>query len=140
MIDVFQTLSAPDWQGTIYVVSRTNLLPQPHFQRFSYPDFRPVDLTSLGLAELVGLIEDHCKRLHSRGENPAIIVDKLRPFTQRIWQNFTVEEKVRFCRHYRTRWNVLRHRLAPSVHERLTSAITSGKLQLIKGRICACCA
>jgi uncharacterized NAD(P)/FAD-binding protein YdhS len=63
-------------------------------------------------------------------------VDKLRPFTQRIWQNFTVEEKVRFCRHYRTRWNVLRHRLAPSVHERLTSAIASGKLQLIKGRIC----
>src|SRR5208282_1039703 len=53
-----------------------------------------------------------------------------------VWQNFTVEEKTRFCRDYRTRWNVTRHRIAQSIHERLTAAIAAGKLQVIAGRIC----
>ena len=109
MIDLFLTLSALDWQGTIYAVSRTGLLPLSHFHGIAYPDFPPPDPTTLGLSGLANLMEDHCKQLRERGENPAIVVDKLRPFTQRVWQNFTVEEKTRFCREYRTRWNVTRH-------------------------------
>ena len=136
MIDVFLTLSALDWQGTIYAVSRTGLLPLPHFHGIASPDFPPPDPTSLGLAGLANLMEDHCKRLRERGENPAIVVDRLRPFTQRVWQSFTVEEKIRFCRDYRTRWNVTRHRIPQSIHEKLTAAIASGKLQIIQGRIC----
>jgi uncharacterized NAD(P)/FAD-binding protein YdhS len=135
MIDVFLTLSALDWQGTIYAVSRTSLLPLPHFHGIAYPDFPPAEPTTLGLSGLASLMEDHCRLLRERGENPAIVVDKLRPFTQRIWQSFTVEEKSRFCRDYRTRWNVTRHRIPQSIHERLTSALAAGKLQLVQGRI-----
>jgi uncharacterized NAD(P)/FAD-binding protein YdhS len=135
MIDVFLTLTALDWQGTIYAVSRTGLLPLSHFHGIAYADFPPADPTTLGLSGLVSLMEGHCKRLRDLGENPAIVVDKLRPFTQRVWQNLTVEEKVRFCRDYRTRWNVTRHRIAQSIHERLTSAIASGKLHILPGRI-----
>lgn len=136
MIDVFLTLTALDWQGTIYAVSRTGLLPLPHFHGIAYPDFPPADPATLGLTGLAKLMEEHCKRLRDRGENPAIVVDKLRPFTQRVWQSFTVEEKARFCRDYRTRWNVTRHRIPQSVHERLTAAIAAGRLQIIAGRIC----
>ena len=134
MIDVFLTLSSLDWQGTMYAVSRTGLLPLSHFHGVAHPEFPPADPAALGLSVLANLVEEHCQRLRDRGENPAIIVDKLRPFVQRIWQNFTLEEKARFCRDYRTRWNVARHRIAESIHERLTAAIEAGKLQMIQGR------
>jgi uncharacterized NAD(P)/FAD-binding protein YdhS len=137
MIDVFLTLSALDWQGTIYAVSRTGLMPLSHFHGIAYTDFPPADPTTLGLAGLAALMEAHCKILRERGENPAIVVDKLRPFTQRVWQSFTVEEKARFCRDYRTRWNVTRHRIPQSVHERLTAAIAAGRLRIIPGHISA---
>jgi uncharacterized NAD(P)/FAD-binding protein YdhS len=136
MIDLFLTLSSLDWQGTIYAVSRTGLLPLPHFQGIAYPDFPPADPTTLGLTGLANLMETHCKQLRDRGENPAIVVDKLRPFTQRVWQSFTLEEKTRFCRDHRTRWNVTRHRIPQSIHQRLTSAIAAGRLQIVRGRIC----
>jgi uncharacterized NAD(P)/FAD-binding protein YdhS len=135
MIDVFLTLSSLNWQGTIYAVSRTGLLPLSHFHGVAYADFPPPDPTTLGLAELANLMETHCQRLRERGENPAIIVDKLRPFTQRVWQNFSVEEKTRFLREYRTRWNVTRHRVAQSIHEQLTAAIKTGRLQIVPGNI-----
>lgn len=135
MIDVFLTLSALDWQGTIHAVSRTGLLPLPHFQGIAYTDFPLADPTSLGLSELVRLMMMHCDQLRERGENAAIVVDKLRPFTQRIWQNFTVAEKQRFCREFRTRWNVMRHRIARSIHDRLTSAMALNSLRILQGRL-----
>ena len=135
MIDTFLTLSALKWQGTIYAVSRTGLLPLSHFKGIEYPDFPPEDPISLGLVKLAALMEDHCARLGARGENPAIVVDKLRPFTQRVWQKFTVQEKQRFCREFKTRWNVTRHRIAQSIHEKLVAAIAAGKLRVIDGRI-----
>lgn len=135
MVDAFLTLSELGWQGTIYAVSRTGLLPLSHFQGIPYPDFPPADPTKLGLAGLKKLMEQHCQQLRDRGENPAIVVDKLRPFTQRVWQSFTREEKEQFCRELRTRWNVMRHRIPASVHQGLTAAITTGKLQVVKGKI-----
>lgn len=135
MIDVFLTLSSLNWQGTIYTVSRTGLLPLSHFHGIAYADFPPPDPTTLGLTGLAGLMEEHCKRLRERGENPAIIVDKLRPFTQRVWQSFSVEEKTRFLREFRTRWNVTRHRVAQSIHEQLTAALKAGRLQVLPGSI-----
>ncbi len=135
MIDVFLTLASLNWQGTIYAVSRTGLLPLSHFHGVAYADFPPPDPTTLGLTRLANSMEEHCQRLRARGDNPAIIVDKLRPFTQRVWQNFSVEEKTRFLREYRTRWNVTRHRVAQSIHQQLTAAIKAGRLEIIQGNI-----
>jgi uncharacterized NAD(P)/FAD-binding protein YdhS len=135
MIDVFLTLSSLGWQGTIYAIARTGLLPQPHFSGIAYPDFPPADPSNLRLENLVRLIEEHCTHLRNRGENPAIVIDKLRPFTQRIWQNLSVEEKQYFLREYRTRWNVLRHRVAQSIHEQLAAAQKAKSLRVIKGRV-----
>jgi uncharacterized NAD(P)/FAD-binding protein YdhS len=116
-------------------VSRTGLLPQSHFKGIEYADFPPPDPTTLGLDGLAALMEDHCRQLRARGENPAIVVDKLRPFTQRVWQKLSREEKQRFCRDYRTQWNVIRHRAAQSIHAQVSEAIESGKLRVVKGKL-----
>ncbi len=135
MIDVFLTLRAIGWSGTIYAVSRNGLLPLPHFKGIDYPHFPPDGVENLGLHKLAALMEAHCARLRADGMNPALVVDKLRPFTQRIWRNFSVEEKQEFSRDYRTRWNVVRHRIPPSVAGQLESARKEDRLHILEGRL-----
>lgn len=131
-VDAIITLRALGWQGLVHTVSRNGWLPNPHFRGIEYPDFPPKgeNLATLGLVKLIGLIEHHCGRLRDMGANPAIVVDKLRPHTQRIWQNFTLEERWEFVRHHAARWNVLRHRIAPEIHAQITMAQLTGQLRV----------
>lgn len=131
-VDAIITLRALGWLGRIHAVSRHGWLPNAHFRGIDYPDFPPaeVDLADLGLEKLVALMEHHCARLREMGANPAIIVDKMRPHTQRIWQRFTLEEKKTFARHHAARWNILRHRIAPEIHAQIASAQLTGQLQV----------
>ncbi len=135
MIDVFLTLQTLEWHGMIYAVSRTGLLPLPHFKGSDYPLFPPENVDTLDLHSLVALMEHHCARLRADGMNPAVVVDKLRPFTQRIWRNFSVAEKREFSRDYRTRWNVVRHRIPPSVAGQIETARKQGKLGILQGKV-----
>ena len=131
-VDAVLTLGALGWQGVVHAVSRHGWLPHAHFRGIEYADFPPagVDLADLGLVKLIALLELHCARLRELGAHPAIIVDKLRPHTQRIWQRFTREERMEFARDHAARWNVLRHRIAPEIHAQLTTAQLTGQLQI----------
>jgi uncharacterized NAD(P)/FAD-binding protein YdhS len=131
-VDAIVTLRALGWMGTIHAVSRHGWLPHAHFRGIEYPDFPPagMDLAELGLEKLIALMEQHCARLRELGANPAIIVDKMRPHTQRIWQKFTMNERTTFVRKHSARWNVLRHRIAPEIHAQLASAQLTGQLQV----------
>jgi uncharacterized NAD(P)/FAD-binding protein YdhS len=134
-LDVFLTLLAQGWQGKIYAISRNGLLPLSHFKGIEYPEFPPEDPTSLSLTDLVTLLQTHCARLRQQGANPAIVVDKLRPFTQRIWQHLSVAEKQHFLRTWKTPWNVTRHRVAQSIHAQVTEAQARGQLEVVQGSI-----
>lgn len=131
-VDALVTLRALGWQGTVDAVSRHGWLPHAHFRGIDYPDFPPegVDLATLGLAGLVTLMEKHCARLRDLGANPAIIVDKMRPHTQRIWASFSRGEKLAFAREHAARWNVLRHRIAPEIHAQVATAELTGQLRV----------
>lgn len=131
-VDAVITLRSLGWQGVVHAISRNGWLPQSHFRGIEYPDFPPpdVDLADLGLKKLLALMEHHCARLREMGANPAIIVDKMRPHTQRIWQRFTLEERLEFTRRHAARWNILRHRIGPEIHAQLTTAQLIGQLQV----------
>ena len=131
-VDAIITLRALGWHGLVHAVSRNGWLPHSHFRGIEYPDFPPtgVDLATLGLTELLALMEQHCTRLRDLGANPAIIVDKMRPHTQLVWKNFTLEEKREFVRRHAARWNVLRHRIAPEIYAQVTTAQLTGQLRL----------
>jgi len=137
MIDAFLTLTSHEWQGTIFAVSRNGLLPQSHFRGIEYLDFPAGDPSTLGLAQLVEIVEDHCGRLRRLGADPAIVIDKFRPHTQRIWQNLSLADKRDFCTRYAGRWNVTRHRVAQEIHQRVAAALADGRLRIVKGRIAA---
>ncbi len=129
-VDAVLTLRALGWQGEIHAVSRHGWLPQSHFRGIEYPDFPPkdIDLSKLGLEKLIALMEQHCAKLSAMGANPGIIVDKMRPYTQRIWQDLSLGDRLTFARQHAARWNIIRHRIAPEIHAQVTSAQLSGQL------------
>lgn len=131
-VDVIISLRALGWVDSIHTVSRHGWFPNSHFRGIEYPDFPPtgVDLAELSLEKLVALVQHHCALLHERNANPAIIVDKIRPHTQRIWSHFTREERLAFAQKYAARWNVFRHRVAPNIHAQITSSQLTGQLQV----------
>jgi len=136
-VDAVITLRALGWQGVIHAVSRNGWLPHSHFRGIEYAEFPPagLDLADLGLKKLLALVEHHCTRLREMGANPAIIVDKMRPHTQRIWQRFTHDERIEFIRRHAARWNILRHRIAPEIYAQLATAQLTGQLQVHAGSI-----
>jgi uncharacterized NAD(P)/FAD-binding protein YdhS len=136
-IDAIITLLALDWRGTIHAVSRHGLLPHSHFKGRAHPEFPPegVDVATLGLARLVELIEEHCTRLREAGENPAIVVDKLRPHTQRVWDAFSLADRKAFVSRHAARWNVMRHRIAQPIHQQVMAAIKEGRLHLTRSAV-----
>jgi uncharacterized NAD(P)/FAD-binding protein YdhS len=135
MVDAFLTLKALGWQGKVYALSRNGLLPLAHFKGPDYPGFPEGDPSRLNLDEAEAAVKRHCERLRAQGLNPAILVDKLRPYTQRLWQHFSVTEKRRFLAELRTRWNVVRHRVAETIHQQLTVALAAGRLEVIRGEL-----
>jgi len=129
-VDAIITLTRLGWEGQVHAVSRHGWLPQPHFRSFDYADFPPATPSpeTLGLAGLAASFEEHCCRLRDRGLNPALLVDRLRPHMQQIWQRFSVAEKRAFAREHAARWNVHRHRIAPEIHAQVMAAVRSGRL------------
>lgn len=131
-VDAILTLRAVGWTGTVHAVSRHGWFPHPHFRATEYPDFPPadVDLVALGLDRLMALVRKHCAILHERNANPAIIVNKLRPHTQRIWTGFSHDERLTFAAEYAARWNVYRHRIAPDIHAQIANCLLNRQLQV----------
>ncbi|UIJ47250.1 FAD/NAD(P)-binding protein [Sphingomonas cannabina] len=128
MVDVALLLEANGFEGKIVAISRRGLLPRPHEgpgASWKRIDERPKLAASALLHEV-----------RARGE--AIgwrnAVDELRPFTQDMWANASVEERGRFLRHLRPWWDVHRHRLAPEVHARLQAMIARGQLTVHAGK------
>lgn len=136
-VDAIITLRTLGWLGSMYAVSRHGWFPHAHFRGIEYPEFPPadVDLAALGLDGLLALIDKHCALLHGRNENPAIIVDKLRPHTQRIWSQFSQQDRLTFVKEHAARWNVFRSRIAPDIHSQITSSRLTGQLRVHAERI-----
>ena len=137
-VDVILTLQDLKWRGKIWAVSRHGLMPLSHFKGFDYPDPLADEPGPVSLRRMVAIFQRHLRECRKRGLNPAILVDKLRPHTQRLWQNFSLFEKKQFNRHFRTTWNVTRHRIAPEIHRRLSESIAAGQLEVVGGRLGAC--
>jgi uncharacterized NAD(P)/FAD-binding protein YdhS len=136
-VDAYLTLSALGWRGNVYALSRTGLLPMSHFKGADYPAFPGRDPSGLGLEEMLALFQAHCQKLREQGMNPATLVDKMRPYTQRVWQHFSLAEKRRFLGEHRTRWNVARHRVPEVAFRQVTDAIAAGRLEVVAGQITA---
>ena len=63
------------------------------------------------------------------------VIDAVRPSVARLWDSWSARERKQFLRYLRTRWGVVRHRMAPRVAARLDALMRSGQLRVVAGRI-----
>ncbi|HEX4416018.1 MAG TPA: FAD/NAD(P)-binding protein, partial [Lacipirellulaceae bacterium] len=134
-IDVIVTLAELNWHGRITAISRSGLLPRPHFRGIVYPDFIPENAPTLPLHDLAKIVQQQCQRLERMSQNPAIAIDKMRPYTQRIWRGLSTADKKEFLRRHAARWNSIRHRIAISIHQRITDALDAERLEILEATI-----
>jgi uncharacterized NAD(P)/FAD-binding protein YdhS len=135
MVDAFLSLEQRGHKGEIVAVSRRGLLPSPH--RKGNPIKLDVADIPLGtqLSYFVSWFRDLIRENQKAGVDWRDVVDGLRPFNQKIWQNWPSSAKRRFVEHTKAWWDIHRHRLAPEVHARVTEAVRTGRIRPVAGRV-----
>ncbi|QND57651.1 FAD/NAD(P)-binding protein [Mesorhizobium huakuii] len=135
MVDAFLALEQRGHTGKIVAVSRRGLLPSPH--RKGNPIKLDVADIPLGtqLSYFVGWFRDLIRENQKAGIDWRDVVDGLRPFNQKIWQNWPASAKRRFVEHTKAWWDIHRHRMAPEVYAKVTEAVQSGRIRLVAGRV-----
>lgn len=135
MVDAVLSLEARNHRGPVTVISRRGLLPQR--QVLAHPvgfDETEIPLgrePSRFLAWLRARVRAH----EQSGGNWRDVIDGLRPFNQRIWQSWPDKLRLPFLRHGKAWWDTHRHRMAPEIHDRISTAIREGRLVIRAAKI-----
>lgn len=128
-IDAALLLDARGFAGQILAVSRRGLSPRPHIDGAPAPR----GVLDKPQGTLSAIVRHLRRRAAVDGWRAA--VDELRPVTQMLWAAAPTAQRAQFLRHARPYWNVHRHRLAPSVAERVDALLSAGRLRFAAGKI-----
>ena len=133
-VDVAFQLRKQGCRGTIHILSRRGLLPQPHKATDPVlPSWN--EASPKNIAGLLRLVREQIRQGHERGTEWQSVFDSLRPQVAKIWQSLSETERRRFLRHVRPYWEVHRHRAAPQIAQSIAEQISSGQIQVHAGRI-----
>jgi uncharacterized NAD(P)/FAD-binding protein YdhS len=135
MADTVVTLIRRGHQGPITALSRHGLSPHAHLAEPAPPIALPPNVLQALEAGNVRLLLRTLRDLASIVPDWRALVDALRPHTQAWWQRLPEAERARFLRHLRPYWDVVRHRVAPSLHEELEQLRADGRLSIRAGRV-----
>jgi uncharacterized NAD(P)/FAD-binding protein YdhS len=80
-------------------------------------------------------VRRHVRETAAHGIDWRDAIAALRPVTARLWGALSVAERSRFLRHVRPFWEVHRHRMAPPLFEAFERLRTSGRVNVMAGRI-----
>lgn len=133
MIDMALDLVARGHSGKITAISRHGLLPATHKKIAPHTDWSwTQDVTRIpDSAEALEMnLRSEVALAKKAGHNWRALIDALRPMTTQIWQRLSETEKAKFIADKFTQWNVLRHRMAPQIRERLQQLQSSGQLDV----------
>lgn len=124
MVDMALRLEEEGFAGRIIALSRRGLLPQRHGEQraFTPIEVRPQPETSA----LVRAVRARAGEIGWRNA-----VDELRRFTTPLWRAADHATRARFLRHLRPWWDIHRHRLAPSVANRIAAMMDAGRLTVM---------
>lgn len=133
MVDMAVSLNRPD--RTIHVVSRHGFLPHAHSST-PVTAVAPPNLAGLtSWSSLRRAILGHFNAQRRAGGDWRAVVDGLRPLIPAIWAALPSADRARFLIEGRRIWDVHRHRLPPSVAEKIARLRLSGRLVLYTGEV-----
>jgi uncharacterized NAD(P)/FAD-binding protein YdhS len=137
-IDALLRLRANTAIQKVYLISRRGLLPNSHRLASSAVDaqfpgwLKNVPATARSYASAIrGKIKKHA---HNGGDWRDVF-NQLRAHTADLWQGLPIKERARFLRQLLPYWDVLRHRLAPSIGKQIEQLQQQGVIEVIAGRI-----
>lgn len=130
-VDVLMRLREQGHRGSITAISRHGWYPTSHTAGLS-DDSHVVFAETAPTARAYLAAFRQCLR---SGIPWRSVVNALRSQTNALWDRLPWEEKDRFSRHLQRRWDIVRHRMAPALRERMDAAIQSGMLRTLTGRV-----
>lgn len=130
-VDIVLGLIVRKFRGKVTMLSRRGVFPLPH------------DLTHQAIS--ITVPENYSPRkmllwvrylMRKNPEVPwSVIIDGLRPYTQKIWLQWIVSDKQYFLKKIRPYWEIARHRIPSASSEQLNNMMEKGQLVLKKGTI-----
>jgi uncharacterized NAD(P)/FAD-binding protein YdhS len=134
-IDVVVALNECGFKGVIHLVSRRGLWPRVHAPH--PPPLRTIweGETFGSLRVLLRALRREVQWAEANGGNWRAVVDSLRPYANRLWQELSPADHRRFFRHVRPYWEAHRHRMAPQVAQVIEALVQQGRLRLHAGRV-----
>lgn len=135
MTDVVTTLQHQGHRGPITALSRHGLLPRAHSDQPIDPIALPPTVLHALNAHDLRLLVRALRSLTPIVPDWRALIDALRPYLQGFWRGLPTLDRERFLRHLRSYWEVLRHRLAPTLSAELESLRERGRLRVRAGRL-----
>jgi len=130
-VDVLLRLRELGHRGTITAVSRHGVFPNPH------ADYCPLAGSAIPVgteASCVGYLRALRTAIRAGAEWRAAI-DSLRATSNDLWLALPLREQRRFRRHLQRRWDVVRHRMAPSIAAIVGRELAAGTLRIREGHL-----
>lgn len=136
MVDTVLGLLEQGFKGDIYSISPNgfNILPHRH-GGLQYTKLTEELKDNVSLYELVKLVHKHIKIVREFGVSAELVINSLRPDTQKIWQTLSNQEKELFMKRFRHLWGVARHRIPIHSHDKIQQLRIEGKLHIQSGKI-----
>lgn len=130
-VDVLLRLRELGHRGTITAISRHGIFPNRHAA------YKPLPQCIIAgkAPEKAHLLLRAVYRAIREGKPWRAVIDSLRPRTNELWLALPLVEQRRFRRHLQRRWDVVRHRMAPAIADRIECELTSGTLVKHRGSL-----
>jgi uncharacterized NAD(P)/FAD-binding protein YdhS len=91
--------------------------------------------SDVSLEELRAALADDLASAHDAGADWRQVIDAVRPRTAQLWQSLRWEDQRRFLREDLRQWEVLRHRMPPTISDAIHAAIDGGRLVIEAGEV-----
>ncbi|HEX8371694.1 MAG TPA: FAD/NAD(P)-binding protein [Chthoniobacterales bacterium] len=134
-LDLLLSLEHTKESGTIHVLSRRGLFPQPHQPVTPYPPFLNSGSLPRTVREIFRRVRKEVGKAAAAGSDWRAVIDSLRPLTQELWRGLPILERRRFFRHLRPYWEAHRHRASRDVLSVKARLERSGRLRCHRGRV-----
>ena len=130
-VDVVLRLRELGHRGVITAISRHGVLPKRH------ASYSPAECSAIPAGTPATCV-NYLRALRAAiagGMAWRAAVDSLRGTTNALWLALPLAEQKRFRRHLQRRWDVVRHRMAPSIADTIDAELAAGTLRLQEGHL-----
>lgn len=133
MVDHVLSLRKRGHIGKIKAISRHGLLPKTH--GVSVPYQLSTDISDTDFQKFYDKLMTEIEMAGQQNINWISVLDALRPLTPAIWKKFDDKSKREFLQHYKTKWDIHRHRIPAKSAEEIFAMLVDGQLEILQGTI-----